>query len=191
MDQNTVIELFGAITGLVYVYLEIVQRKSMWIVGGVSALIYIVVFFASGLIAASFLQLCFFGMSIYGWFAWGRADGKDAPKVVNLRRNKLVASIICSLVFYVIVSFLLVKFSSDPMPYVDSLITVLSLLATYWVTGRHSENWIVWIINNAVAIYLYASQALYPTVLLYIVYLISSCIGYKHWLKLSAVSVKN
>jgi len=71
------------------------------------------------------------------------------------------------------------------------LITVLSLLATYWVIGRHSENWIVWIINNAIAIYLYASQALYPTVLLYIVYLISSCIGYLHWLKLSAVSVKN
>ena len=191
MDQNIVIELFGAITGLVYVYLEIVQRRTMWIVGGVSALIYIVVFFSSGLIAASFLQLCFFGMSVYGWIAWSRADDKNAPKVVKLKRNKLVTSIICSLIFYVIISFSLVKFSSDPMPYIDSLITVLSLLATYWVIGRHSENWIVWIINNAIAIYLYASQALYPTVLLYIVYLISSCIGYKHWLKLSAVSVKN
>jgi nicotinamide mononucleotide transporter len=108
-------------------------------------------------------------MSIYGWIAWSRADDKNTPKVVKLKRNKLVTSIICSLIFYVIISFSLVKFSSDPMPYIDSLITVLSLLATYWVIGRHSENWIVWIINNAIAIYLYASQALYPTVLLYIV----------------------
>lgn len=71
------------------------------------------------------------------------------------------------------------------MPYVDSLIAVLSLLATYWVTGKHAENWIVWIINNAIAIYLYASQGLYPTVLLYTAYLIAALIGYRHWRKIA------
>ena len=186
MDSGVIIEIIGAIAGLLYVYLEIVQKRSMWIVGGVSALIYVTVFLDSGLYAAGILQVCFLIMSIYGWILWGKSgDESDSEKVKRLGRKKMIFSILASTLLYAIVTFFLVNYSSDPMPYVDSLIAVLSLLATYWVTGKHAENWIVWIINNAIAIYLYASQGLYPTVLLYSAYFIAALIGYRHWRKLA------
>ncbi|MDD3033886.1 MAG: nicotinamide riboside transporter PnuC [Bacteroidales bacterium] len=186
MDSGTIVEIVGAIAGLLYVYLEIVQKSSMWIVGGISALIYITVFLDSGLYAAGFLQVCFLLMSIYGWILWRKSgDDSDSDKVKRLGRKKMLFSILATTLLYVIVTFSLINYSSDPMPFVDSLIAVLSLLATYWVTGKHAENWIVWIINNSIAIYLYASQGLYPTVLLYTVYLIAALIGYRHWRKLA------
>lgn len=186
MDSGTIVEIIGAIAGLLYVYLEIVQKRSMWIVGGISALIYVTVFLDSGLYAASILQVCFLLMSIYGWILWGKSgDDSDSAKVKRLGWKKMLFSILTASLLYVVVTFLLVNYSSDPMPYIDSLIAVLSLLATYWVTGKHAENWIVWIINNAIAIYLYASQGLYPTVLLYVTYLIAALIGYRHWRKLA------
>ncbi len=178
------VEIAGAIAGLLYVYLEIIQKKSMWIVGGISALIYVTVFLDSGLYAAAILQVCFLLMSIYGWIVWGKAaDEENSPKVNSLGWKKMFLSILSATLLYVVVTLILINYSSDPMPYTDSLIAVLSLLATYWVTGKHSENWIVWIINNAVAIYLYASQGLYPTVFLYVVYLLAALIGYRHWRK--------
>ncbi len=181
-----IVEIVGAIAGLLYVYLEIIQKRSMWIVGGVSALIYVTVFFDSGLFAAAILQVCFLLMSIYGWILWGKAgDDENSSKVNRLGGKKFLFSILAAILLYIVVTILLINYSSDPMPYVDSLIAVLSLLATYWVTGKHTENWIIWIINNAIAIYLYASQGLYPTVLLYTVYLIAAIIGYRHWRKLA------
>jgi len=186
MDTNTYLEIFGAVTGLMYVYLEIVQKRSMWVVGGISALIYIAVFMDSGLFAATFLQVCFFVMSIYGWIVWGQDNSTEPEeKVRKMSRKVLVNSLMLSVAAYAAVTFLLINFSDDPMPYLDSLIAVMSLLATYWVTGRYAENWIVWIINNAVAIFLYASQGLYPTVLLYLAYLIAAFVGYWHWRKIS------
>lgn len=186
MGYGTIVEIAGAITGLLYVYLEIIQKRSMWIVGGISALIYVTVFLDSGLYAAAILQVCFLLMSIYGWILWGKGrDDQDSSKVKKLGWKKMLLSIFSATLLYVLVTFLLINYSSDPMPYIDSLIAVLSLLATFWVTGKHAENWIVWIINNAIAIYLYASQGLYPTVLLYSAYFIAALIGYRHWRKLA------
>ena len=40
-----VTEVIGAVAGFLYVILEIRQKKAMWIVGGISALFYILLFF--------------------------------------------------------------------------------------------------------------------------------------------------
>jgi nicotinamide mononucleotide transporter len=186
MDGNLILELFGAITGLLYVYFEIVQKRAMWVVGGISALTYIAVFLGSGLYAATILQVCFFGMSIYGWIVWGRpaVDG-DESRVKKMSRKVLFISLAISTLAYFPAALSLRYFSEDPMPYIDALTTILSLLATYWVTNKYTENWIIWIISNSIAIYLYANQGLYPTVLLYVVYLVAAVIGYWHWRKIA------
>ena len=46
-----VTEVIGAVAGFLYVILEIRQKKAMWIVGGISALFYILLFFNASLSA--------------------------------------------------------------------------------------------------------------------------------------------
>lgn len=188
MGNDIFIEIFGAVTGLLYVYLEIKQRRAMWIVGGISALTYIVVFLNSGLIAAMGLQFYYLGMSIYGWKKWGDKssvayDGK--LRVSKLSGRILIFSILSSIVGYFSLAFILEKYSQDPMPKIDALIAILSMLATYWVTKKYIENWFLWILANALAVYLYINQELYATVVLYFVFLIAAVIGYLHWRKFS------
>ena len=43
MEQG--LEYFGVLTGLLYLGLEIVQHRAMWIVGFVTSFVYIFVFF--------------------------------------------------------------------------------------------------------------------------------------------------
>ena len=177
-------EIFGALAGLLYVYLEIRQRRWMWIVGGLSALVYIFVFFDAGLYAAMAFQFYFVGASLYGWKKWG-AESIQLTVRMPLKTALISITLIAAatLLFWI----LLRQIDSDPMPFTDGFIFALSMVATYWVGNRYIEHWYLWFIANSLSIYMYISQALYPTMILYIIFLIASVVGYMRWRKFRRV----
>ena len=59
-----ILEVFGAVTGLLYVYLEIRHRRSMWLVGLIMAVCYMVVFGTERLYASAALYLYYFIISL-------------------------------------------------------------------------------------------------------------------------------
>jgi len=186
------IEITGAITGLVYVILEIRQKRAMWILGALSALMYIIVFFDSSLYAAAVLQFYYVVVSVYGWRKWGRssldAAGDMADKItVKLPLKRALYSLAAAAFGFVIVHLILDNFSEDPYPGADAFVAVASMLATWWVSGKHIENWIVWIIANIAAAILFFWQGLYATAILYVVYAIAAMAGYMHWRKFPVV----
>jgi len=70
--SNNFIEIFGAVTGIVYVILEIRQNIWLWPVGIVSSAVYIWVFFTSKIYADMSLQVYYLAISILGWYWWVR-----------------------------------------------------------------------------------------------------------------------
>ncbi len=183
-------EIFGAATGLLYVLLEIKQRKLMWIVGGLSALVYTVIFFKSSLYAAMLIQVYFIFASIYGWIIWNKSSGNNGEEQ-QVRRPlsilKIVISIILTGIIFLTIRYMLSTWSFDPMPDTDALVASLSILATYWVSHKYIYHWIIWIIANVIAIYMYSSQGLYVTAVLYFVYTIAAVAGFLEWRKFSKV----
>lgn len=183
-------EVIAAITGLVYVILEIKQKRSMWVVGAISALFYMAVFFSSSLYAATGLQVYYLAISIYGWYKWGRPDTdavSGSEVIVAMKPGPAAISILVSFVFYFILKWVLENYTGDPNPELDAVITILSMLATYWVTKKHLENWLLWIIADSLAIYLYVQQGLYATTVLYVIYIGAAVAGYIHWRKFPRV----
>lgn len=186
MQADIIIEVFGAVTGLLFVYLEIRQIRAMWLIGGISALIYIAVFLNSGLLAAMGLQVYYLGVSLYGWRKWGVQDKEEPDTKQTVSKMSLMVFIVSTATAaaaYLVLAYLLKEYSRDPMPKADALIATISMLATYWVTRKYIENWILWIIANALSLYLYISQGLYATTVLYFIYLIGAVVGYIHWIK--------
>ncbi len=183
-------EIFGAVTGLLYVILEIKQRKIMWIVGGISALVYSLIFFESSLYAAMGLQLYFVFASVYGWFAWSRqteSTAGDKPFIVPLSMKRAGYSLLVTIIIFGIMWYILKYYSNDPMPVTDSIIAALSILATYWVSKKHIQHWLVWIVADILAVYMYSSQGLYATTALYFIYIIAATAGFFHWRKFPLV----
>ncbi|MHC1778885.1 MAG: nicotinamide riboside transporter PnuC [Bacteroidales bacterium] len=183
-------EIFGAVTGLLYVILEIKQRKIMWIVGGISALVYSLIFFESSLYAAMGLQLYFLGASVYGWIAWSRQSdisAGDKPVIVPLSLKRAFFSILITLLVFALIWYILKNYSNDPMPVTDSIIAALSMLATYWVSRKHIQHWLIWIVADILAVYMYSSQGLYATTALYFIYIIAASAGFFHWRKFPLV----
>jgi nicotinamide mononucleotide transporter len=71
------IEIFGAVTGIIYVFLEIRQSLWLWPVGIVTSAVYIWVFFHGKLYADMSLQGYYLVISVAGWW-WWRGAGRTA-----------------------------------------------------------------------------------------------------------------
>ena len=72
------IEVFGAITGIIYVILEIRQTIWLWPVGIVTSAVYIWMFYTSGFYADGSLQVYYLVISVLGWYWWLKGAGHRA-----------------------------------------------------------------------------------------------------------------
>jgi nicotinamide mononucleotide transporter len=75
--SDNYIEVFGAIAGIIYVFLEIRQNIWLWPVGIVTSAVYILVFFTSKFYADMSLQGYYLIISVMGWYWWRRAQGAE------------------------------------------------------------------------------------------------------------------
>jgi nicotinamide mononucleotide transporter len=67
---DNIIEIFGAVTGIAYVILEIKRNILLWPLGIISSAVYIYVFGRNGFYANMGLQWYYLLISIYGWYKW-------------------------------------------------------------------------------------------------------------------------
>jgi len=75
---NNYIEIFGAITGVIYVFLEIKQSMWLWPVGIITSAVYIWVFLTSKIYADMSLQVYYLIISCLGWYWWVKGTGHRA-----------------------------------------------------------------------------------------------------------------
>jgi nicotinamide mononucleotide transporter len=183
--QTNWIEIVGAILSLIYLYLSIKQKVSLWFFGILSSVFYMVVFFQSKLYADLSLQLYYVVISIYGWINWKRGKqgtGEELPPAQMSKRlwfNLSIATVIIYFVYYLV----LVNFTDSTVPKADSLVGALSIIGTWLLARKYIENWLVWIVADGLCVGLYVYKGLYPTVILFVIYTVLSVDGYLQWRK--------
>lgn len=183
---NNYIEIIGAVTGLVYLYLEIKQKIWLWPVGFLTSAFYIYIFFASKFYADMGLQFYYLGVSLYGWWYWVHGGKKGESKTLPVSHIKPRLALILSAItipIFVLLVFVLKNFTDSPVPYGDSFTTALSIIATWMLARKILEMWWIWMVVNAVSLALYVYKGLYPTSVLFIFYFTMSIVGYLQWKK--------
>lgn len=190
------VEIFGAVTGILYVFLEIRQNILLWPLGIMTSAVYIYVFRENGFYAGMVLQFYYLAISIYGWWAWKhgamsieQGKGKTGERVVRKLDMKTgVWCLIVSLALWLGLWASLSNWTDSPVPVWDGLITSLSVVATWMLTRKILEQWYVWIVANAIAVAVYLASGLYPTAVLFLVYFVMAIIGVRAWKKQPPVS---
>jgi nicotinamide mononucleotide transporter len=200
------LEIFGAITGIIYVLLEVRQTIWLWPLGIVTSGVYVWIFFTGKLYADMSLQAYYVVISVLGWYWWARGacvlrsfseggghraqgTGKEIEKeeerpVLQVTRLKLktgVKLLVAFVILYVVMWLALSKLTDSPVPVWDAFLTSLSIVATWMLARKIYEHWFVWIVVNIVSVILYCTRGLYPTVVLYFVYAVMSFVGLKAW----------
>lgn len=191
-------EYFAFITGLLYLILEIRQNSIMWVVGVISAMAYIIVFAESSLFAAMGLQVYYAAVSLYGFYRWrkdkklaanpekeaeGETEGSHGIVYRHIGiRDLLLGVLLFAAIFVSLLTFLR-NMTGDPMPLADALATALSIVATWWLSRSYICQWLVWVCVNILSAYLFFSQELYLTAILYLIYTVCALYGFYHWHK--------
>lgn len=183
--QTNWIEIIGSILSLVYLYLSINQKVSLWIFGFLCSAMYVVVFFQSKFYADMSLQFYYLGVSVYGWVSWKTGKqhtGKELPvKRTNLKQAIVISAVAIAL--FSLYYFVLANYTDSPLPKADSFTTALSIVATWMLARKMIEHWMLWVIVDGVSAGLYFYKELYPTAILFIIYTIMAVVGYWQWKK--------
>ena len=176
------IEIAAFALGLCNITLLI--RRSIWNYpfGIAMVSLYFYIFYGARLYSDMLLQIFFFAAQAYGWYYW--LNRRDEEGLVIVSRLSLAAGLAYTGAAFVgigLVGTLMGRYTNASFPYWDASVAVLSVIAQIMLARRRLENWLVWVLVDALAISLYWSKGLYPTAALYSVFFILAAMGYFTW----------
>ena len=186
-------EIIAVLASLTYVVLASREHRGCWPAAMLGSTIYVIVFFQYQLYMDSALNIFYVVMAIYGWVMWKNsqteidfvaAASKEKTNIKKWRGIKHINAIAIIILLSAFSGFYLDNYTDAAYPYLDSLTTWSSFLATWMVVNKILETWLYWIVIDAASIYLYINKELYFTALLFGLFVIIATYGYLHWKKL-------
>lgn len=173
-------EWVAVVAGVIYVLLIMARHRAGWVFGGLSSLILMVLAARAQLPMNALLQCSYVVAAVYGWWSWTRAP-RGRPIGLWHWRGHVIALAGCVLLSLAMAQ-LLAREGASAFPFTDSLVACVGLLATWLVARVYLENWLYWIVVDAVSIYLFFTQGLVLSSLLYVMYLVIATVGFFNWL---------
>lgn len=181
------IEIAAALLGVVNVLL--VVRRSVWNYpfGIAMVALYFFVFWEAKLYSDALLQIFFFLIQIYGWWAWVRADRVDHGVAVDwlmhgARLKWLAGTAIAVLIW----GMGMARYTDAIAPMADATVAGLSVSAQILQSLRKVESWVLWISVDVLAIGLFAWRGLGVTAALYCLFLVLAVLGLAEWRRKAA-----
>ncbi len=184
----TLLELIAVVITLAAVYLTARQVIWCWPLGLVSVTLYAVVFFQAKLYADMGLQAIYFGLALYGWWAW-LSGGENRTKLNvsqaswPLRLGLLVLGAIGGTTL----GMTLNRFTDASLPFMDSTLTSFSIIGQWMQTRKILEAWLLWIAVDIFYVGMFVYKGLFLTAGLYAVFLYLAAVGYISWRKSMAI----
>ena len=186
-------EIFTLVTGVIYIILEIRQKNFMWVVGILTSVAAMWVFFRQGLYASFVLNAYYLVTSFIGLWQWGRdkvrlqqtEKAQDEVDVIHLNRLSFKTIFISLIVAVVGTSALahVMELLENPMSFLDASVAVLSAVATWWLVRSYPEQWWLWIVADTLSAVMCASQGMWWMTALYAAYALSAVCGLSYWKK--------
>jgi len=176
------VEWAYAITGAISVYLSTRQNIWSWPTAIVNVSLGAFVFFKSGLYSDMGLQVVYLTLSIYGWYQWLHGGANRMPLRVSRAGGRVW--FFCALAAALFWSALAAYTSGLPgvsLPFLDSGLTTVSLVAQWMMTRKILENWVLWILADIAYVPMYIYKELYVTAGLYTVFLVLAVMGFVQW----------
>ncbi|WMY95568.1 MAG: nicotinamide riboside transporter PnuC [Arsenophonus sp.] len=208
------IEAVGTVSGFLCVWFASQEKNINYFFGLINVTCFAIIFFQIQLYASLLLQIFFFITNIYGWYAWSKVSSFD-KKTLKIRwmsfQKKILVSLI-TIITIILLSFNIdktfiflsnltikilclfnislkpIQIKPDQFPFLDSMITILSIIAMILMTRKYVENWLLWIIINILSVFLFYFQDMLAITLEYLILLIFSIHGFYYWRQLALKS---
>ena len=192
---DTWIGIVASITGVFCVVLCGMGRVSNYFFGTINVIVYAYIAWKAKYYGDVMLNLAYyFPTNILGWVLWNKNINKETNAVytkrMTIKQDILLAIIsaisVCGYAY-------ILKLLGGNLPLVDSMSTVFSVIAQILMIKRFTEQWIIWIIVDAVSVIMWLvalpkEGGSIAVLLMWSVYLINAIIMFVKWYKESKQS---
>lgn len=173
------LNLFLGVAGVV-----LMIRRSLWAfpVGMLAVTVQGMLFWQWTFYADATLQIFFFGCLSYGWWHWLHPTGDTAElPVTTLGRRARMGWLLAASVVTIGWGGWQANYTDAAMPFRDTFIASFSMASQVLQVRKQLENWIGWMLVNAVAVATYAAAGLVYTALLYAIFFGLALLGWRSW----------
>lgn len=183
MNIIQAIEIFAFVTGILYIVLEILQKDAMWVVGILTGAACAYSFALQHSWGMAGLNVYYVVMSVVGLVQW-RQDGAQVEAGAIHLQVLPKRTAVWSAGGFVAGSLALVailRALGDGASCLDAAATVLSIIATWWLTRSYLQQWMLWVVADILTALLCLLSGQYWMTVLYLAYTVSALYGYFHW----------
>lgn len=178
------VELLGTISSLICVYLATKHNQWTWYFGFIGVVLFGALFYEFQLYSDMGLQLLFFApMQIWGFLYWQKTANESNTDfyVENLGSIAIVSIVVSIAALTFINGSLMSTYTDASFPYADAWTTWMSVFAQILMIRKFWESWVLWIVMDIGAIFIYFSKELYIVSGLYVMFLVLATIGLIKW----------
>ena len=191
------LEFFGTVAGGIAVWLAARANIWSWPIGLINVTLFFFLFFQIQLYPDMFLQVFFFVTNIMGWWRWAHPKPEEEDKKNELRISFMpIKQLAVFSLIGILGTILMGAFASNlhdwfpivfnqpsAFPYLDSFVTVMSIVATYLMIQKKVECWMIWIVVDVVATGLYFAKGIKFVGIEYLLFCFLAAFGLWKWIK--------
>jgi nicotinamide mononucleotide transporter len=191
------VEFFAVIAGLIAVALSAKANIWSWPIGIINVVLSAFFYYQIQLYPDMFLMFFFFVTNLMGWWRWGNpkteeADWKKELKVSFMKRKHFLFLFLAGLAGTFLVGTLASKLHEwlpllfnlpSAYPFIDSFILVMSVITTFLMIQKKVECWIIWIVIDVVATYLYFLKGAKFFGVEYLIFTLIASFALWNWMK--------
>ncbi|MBD9462621.1 MULTISPECIES: nicotinamide riboside transporter PnuC [unclassified Pseudomonas] len=179
MSPLEIVAVFFNIAG---VWLTAQRVRWCWPVSVIAVLLYAWIFFDVKLYSDMLLQLVFAVLQGYGWWRWstGRVEAGKV-RVERLPPNEAWRHLLAGAVGAVALGAVMHHFTDAALPWLDSLLTAFSLVASLWAARKYMASWWLWMVLDAAYVGLFLYKDLQLTAALYAGFVLLAAYGLRAW----------
>lgn len=186
LHWGKVAEVAGLIIGLAYLYWEYRADWKVWVAGLIMPALSLLVYWRAGLYADFAIDIYYLLAAVYGFWCWqrgGRAGDATKASLPITRTPRLMwLRLGAALVLvYAFIAWVLITFTDSTVPYWDALNTSLSIIGMWMLARKWVEQWLVWMLVDAVSTALYIYKEIPFYAVLYGIYTVIAWFGYQEW----------
>ncbi len=185
------IDMAGLVLGLIYLWLEFKASIWLWLVSVIMPIVHGYLYWERGLYADFGMEVYYVLAAIYGYamWRWVRSRGSEAGEkaaerpITRFPLRRVLPVALIGMALWVVIYWILVNWTDSSVPVCDSFTTALSIVALWALAQKYAEQWLLWLVVDAVCTVLYIYKQIPFTACLYAFYTVMAVLGYRQWLK--------
>lgn len=185
------LEILGFGIGILYLWWEYHANPKVWLASVIMPMISMWIYFNKGLYADFAINIYYLLIAAYGYLAWTfnfKSKEKTELPITHISVKIAALSTLVMAVLWVAFAQFLIHFTNSTVPWTDAFTTALSIVAMWMLARKYAEQWLAWLVVDAVCVALYIYKGIYFYATLYAIYTVIAYLGYRKWLRLMPTS---